>query len=953
MTPPLAAPKHSRALTGLVALALLLLLSDSGAALAQGVGAIAGSVVDASGAVLPGVTVTLSNPGTIGGSQETVTDERGAYQFVRLVPGRYSVRGQLTGFRPVVLSDVVVNAAATARADIKLELGDVSESITVSGQAPLLDTTTGLNQTVMDRQVLDTLPGTNDLWGIARVVPSIVMNKYDVGGSESFQQSKITVHGSNPDGESQYQIDGMNIDAAVGATGNVTMYYDPFMFEEINYQTSNGSAENARGGIVYNMITKTGSNTFRGSFMANGSNQNFQSNNITPELRRDLLTAVPARALAANPNIVPGAKILHIFDTGGTVSGPALRDRLWLVGTAKAVGLDQLRLGSYNPDGSQFVDDNFMKTWSVKASWAINPRNQLHVNHVFNNKQRFHYTPGNITTGFVESQATWVQTLKTNLDQVRWTSTLSSRLVVDASFSRARTLHNLPPQDSVQNGFIPGFDLLTQTTMVAQPTYARSYLARKAALANVSYVVSNHNVRGGYQFDWGQNDEYTYSISHFPSGLRANFRNGVPESVNTYNTPVTILQDVFEHGWYVQDRWTPLRKLTVNAGLRVDRTTSRQTASCQVDTIFISGRCFDGISDIPDWLDVAPRLAVIYDIFGDGRSAIKAGANRYNVGIGTGTINLVNPIRVTTDTRSWADRNNDLIPQLNELGPSTGFNLGTTNRYAPDFKRPYAAEYSIEFEQQLMKDVVASVGYFNRLARRTIGSRNLAVPMSSYIPLQVTEVTSGRQVTVFNQDPALRGRFDVLWNNESALDRDFNGIDLTLNKRFDGRWMLIAGLSLGRNIGDIYPTSSDQNNPNFTFRRGRFGNDVPVAAKVSGSYQLPYGVLVSGVFQHYTGFPEITTVVVGAATATLTQVTQSLAVQPRASTRLPNVDLVDLTFKKSFRIQRARIQPTLDLFNIFNSNSIQARTTILGPAYLRASNIVLGRMVKFGVNIDY
>ena len=146
------------------------------------------------------------------------------------------------------------------------------------------------------RLVLDVLPGTNDLWGVARLVPSITMNKYDVGGSESFQQSKISVHGSNPDGESQYQIDGMNIDAAVGATGNVPMYYDPFMFEEINYQTSNGSAETARGGIVYNMVTKTGTNAFRGAYMANGSNQNFQSSNITPQLRSDLLAAVPARA---------------------------------------------------------------------------------------------------------------------------------------------------------------------------------------------------------------------------------------------------------------------------------------------------------------------------------------------------------------------------------------------------------------------------------------------------------------------------------------------------------------------------------------------------------------------------------------------------------------------------------------------------------------------------------
>lgn len=940
---------RSSGLRGVLAVACVLLGSLS--AYAQGVGAIGGTVLDASGAVLPGVTVTLSNPGTIGGSQETVTDERGAYQFARLVPGRYSIRGQLTGFRPMVVENIVVNADATARADLRLELGDVSESITVSGQAPLLDTSSALNQTVMGRQVLDVLPGTNDLWGIARLVPSVVMNKYDVGGSESFQQSKITVHGSNPDGESQYQIDGMNIDAAVGATGNVTMYYDPFMFEEINYQTSNGSAESARGGIVYNMVTKTGSNRVRGAFMANGSNQDLQSNNITPALRRDLLAAVPARVLAANPNITPGAKLLHIFDVGASASGPVLPDRLWFVGTAKAVGLDQLRLGSYNPDGSQFVDDNFMKTWSGKGSWAINAANQLHVNHVFNNKQRFHYN-GNVTTGFVESQATWVQTLKTNLDQAKWTSALSSRLLVDVSASRSRTLQNLPPQDAVQNGFIPAFDLLTQTTMVAQPTYTRAYYTRWVAHANVSYATTRHNLRAGYQFDKGQNDQYTYSISNFPSGLRANFSNGVPTSVNTYNTPVTILQNIYEHGVFVQDKWTPSQKLTLNLGVRLDRTTSEQPASCQVETLFIAGRCFDAIQRVPDWLDWAPRVAAIYDVFGDGRTAVKVGANRYMVGIGSGTIDLVNPIRVTSDTRSWTDRNGDLMPQLTELGPSTGFNLGTTNRYAPGFARPYAAEYSVEFEQQVMKDVVASVGYFNRRFRRTIGSRNLAVPAASYIPLNVTEVTSGRQVTVYNQNPATRGRFDVLWDNAPELDRDFNGLDLTLNKRFDQRWMALVGISLGRNLGDIYGTS-DLNNPNFTFRRGLFGNDVPVAAKVSGSYMLPYGILFSGVLQHYTGFPELTTVVVSNATAALTQVTQSLAVARRGDTRLPDVNLLDLNAKKTIRVGRTTFQPAVELFNLLNSNAIQARTTILGPAYGRASNIVLGRMVKFGVNVEF
>ena len=930
----------------------LVLLATSSHAFAQGVGALGGTVVDSSGAVLPGVTMSLLNPGTIGGTQQAITDERGAYLFTRLVPGRYNVRGELSGFRPVVQEDIVVNAGATARADLRLELGNVQESITVSGQSPLLDTTSALNQTVMERQVLDALPGTNDLWGVARLVPSVTMNKYDVGGSESFQQSKISVHGSNPDGESQYQVDGMNIDAAVGATGNVTMYYDPFMFEEINYQTSNGAAETARGGIVYNMVTKTGNNQLHGAFMFNGSNSSLQSDNITPELRADLLAAVPPKALAANPDINPTAQILHIFDVGGTASGAIVRNKLWWVATTKFVGLDQLRLGSYNPDGTQFVDDNFMSTVSGKASWAINDQNQLHWTHIYNNKRRYHYA-GNVTTGFFESRATWNQTLETNLDQARWTSTLSSRLLLDVSASFSRTLQDLPYQVEVQKGDVPGIDLLTQTTVVAMPTYSEAHYNRGVLHASMSYVKGAHNLKAGYQYDLGQNQGYTYSMSHYPSGLVAVYRNAVPDSARTYNTPTSILQRMLEHGVYVQDKWTPGRKLTVQMGARLDRTRSWQPETCQPQTIFIAGSCFPAISDTPDWLDFVPRLAMIYDVFGDGRTAIKFGANRYMIGIGSGTIDVVNPIRTTFSTRPWTDRNGDLLPQLDELGASTGFNLGTTNRYDPGFARPYAAEYSVEFEQQLLKDMVFSAAYFRRGMRRTLGSMNVAVPRESYIPLDVVEVTSGVPVTVYNQDPALRGRFDVVWDNLSELDSNYNGLDLTLNKRFDRRWMMIAGLSFGDNQGDIFGTS-DLNNPNFQFRHGVIGNQVPVSVKVSGSYLAPYGILASAVFQHYTGFPETTTVSVGASTVALTQVTQSIVVEPRGTTRLPDVNLVDVNVKKDIRIgSQLSAQPVVEVFNLLNSNAIQARTTVLGPAYGRASNIVLGRMVKFGVNMKF
>lgn len=165
---------------------------------AQGVGGIGGTVMDSSGAVLPGVTVTLSSTqGTLGGNREAVSDQRGNYQFVRVVPGTYSVRGQMQGFRTVEQRNIVVNADAMARADLTLPLGQLEEGIVVSGEAPLLDTTSAMKQTVLSQEILQALPNRIDVWSITRVIPSVVASKVDVGGSESFQQSGITVHGTS------------------------------------------------------------------------------------------------------------------------------------------------------------------------------------------------------------------------------------------------------------------------------------------------------------------------------------------------------------------------------------------------------------------------------------------------------------------------------------------------------------------------------------------------------------------------------------------------------------------------------------------------------------------------------------------------------------------------------------------------------------------------------------
>jgi Carboxypeptidase regulatory-like domain len=942
-------------------------------AAAQGVGAIGGLINDNTGAVLPGVTVTLSNPrGTIGGNQNTVTDERGAFQFLRLVPGTYTVRAELTGFRPALQENVTVVADQTARVDLKLEVGALSEEITVSGASPLLDTTTAMRQTVLSRELLDSLPNRMDVWAAARVIPSIILSKVDVGGSESFLQSSATVHGSA--NENGFLIEGMDVSNLDGNGSAAIMYLDPYVFEETNYQMgSAGTAVSNRGGLLFNVITRTGTNKIHGGAMFNGANHSMGSANYSADLRAQLLAAVPPVALAANPNIVPGADILKIFDSGAWIGGPIKRDKIWFSGAWHRQILNQYLLGNYDPSGGQVLDDNLMWTTSAKVAWQVTRSAQLSY---FNNLQYKLIGHRNGGGTFAESRARNLNDKYPDVHQVKFTSPIGSRYVIDASYSRFRADDKFGQEPEVKNGDISRFDNTSMTYTVALPTYRDLATFRDQVLGSVNYFSGRHDIRFGYQFMTATQQSSTWSTS----GMRAVYRNGVPDSVNTYNVPITSTSTKIpvayepkyrDNGLYVQDKWTPMRKLTVNAGLRFETTYGWLPAACQVETIFVAARCFPEIKGAPDFKALVPRVSAVYDLFGDGRTALKFSASRYDQPITLQNVLRLNPLGATNDTRVWTacaqpgaptktsacDLNGDLVPQLNELGDSNGFIFGQNNRYVDDLQWPNSTEYTVEFQRQLPGEIVASAGYTHRTTARNIAPRNVAVPFDSYIPITVVEANSGRQVTVYNQAPALRAKSDVVWENASALDSEFNGADFSVNKRMRNHWSVNGGASFGKTVGDIYPTTSaataDLNNPNFQFRRGVIGNDVPYSYRASSVFDFPYQISLSATAQYYAGFPELTTVSVGNNTVVLTQGATNVTVAERGSTRLPAVTSVDVSIRKFWKIRDVKLEPRLDLFNLSNQATILGRVTQLGSSYGRVSSIQRGRLIKLGFSVEF
>jgi outer membrane receptor protein involved in Fe transport len=356
---------------------------------------------------------------------------------------------------------------------------------------------------------------------------------------------------------------------------------------------------------------------------------------------------------------------------------------------------------------------------------------------------------------------------------------------------------------------------------------------------------------------------------------------------------------------------------------------------------------------------------VVYDLRGDGKTAVKFGANRYHQPVGISIVNRLNPVSAASDTRTWLDQsrcasvnnigcdlNGDLIPQPNELGASNGYGGGVTSRYDSDLEWPIADEYSLELQRQLPQNLVLAAAFTHRETKRNIVQKNAAVPIETYAPVTVTEQASGQTVTVYNQAAALKGKVDNLFFNSTAGDTKYNGWDITLNKRMQNHWSVLGGVSLGKTKGDTI--GGDLNNPNGNeFRYGIVGNDVPWSYRMSGVYETFYGVSVSGTYQYNKGAPDLTTIQVTSATVALTQTTQNVYPEARGTHRLPNVAQLDMSIRKNFRFAGKTFTPRIDFYNLTNESAVTAWITQLGSTYHRASTIQHGRVFKLGVNADF
>jgi hypothetical protein len=913
----------------------VLALAVPGTASGQIGSGISGAVRDPSGGVLPGVTVEAASPVLIEGVRATTTDGNGQYQITDLRPGEYTVTFTLTGFKTVRREGIVLSTAFTATVNVELPVGQIEESITVTGESPLVDVRNSVSQSVMNREKLDLIPTGKDPFAVGQLIAGVTTATPDVGGTQIMQQPTLQVHGSS-NLDDVFMVDNVQIQH-MGFGGNQTgFYFNDGLMEEIGYQTSSLPAEAPVGGVQINMIPRDGGNVYRGTVFATGGNAHLQSNNLDGELIRLGFTA--------------RNKVKSIYDVNATYGGPILRDRLWFFATYRAWSSNNYLGNTFDSRGNQAADDQRIRDGTLRLTWQATPRNKIAAHYDRSDKRRSQRPNNWIGASISEPVSSVVQTTRLNyIGELKWSSPISNRLLSEIAVFTLPVNYSLSFQPSAAPDAIATFDQIRSVFMGVSPRQDTNQARMFTYAGHVSYVTGSHNFKTGVQARTGWSEE----LFETRGDIVQIVSNGVPQSVRLVNNPSGHRESGVNIGVYVQDSWR-LGRLTINPGLRYERFTMSIPAQSAGAGTWVPARDFPAQNNIVNWNTLSPRFGFALDLAGDGRTALKGGVSRYDRLAGVTIVQPLNRRNIAFQTCPWADANGNLRAERDEIAFArcTGSLQPSLGYVDPDLKRPYQWEYTIMLQRQIGGRTSVMVGYYGRRFWDLYTTVNDAVPPSAYSPVSITNPLTSQPMTVYNQDPTTRGSVRNVLKTIPDLRQTYNGVEFQVDARLT-KLTVFGGLTIGANRGD--QDGGDLNNPNVRINNhGAVGFDAPYQVRGGFSYLLPGEVQLSGSVREQSGLPQTRTYPVTTAQVPgLTQVTQNVQVAERGDFRYPWVNLIDLRFAKVFRSGSRRFEPTVDVFNVFNNNAVTSAVQTVGSSLGRPSAIVMGRLVRVGGRVAF
>lgn len=936
---------------GVLLCAILAVVFSARPAAAQATQAsITGVVTDSSNAVLPGVTVIATGPALQVPQIETVTNERGEYRLAPLPPGTYEVRFELTGFQSVKREGVRLAVGFTATIDQALGVGTLAESVTVSGQSPLVDISNPSTSVDLSSEGLEILPTTRDgLKAFMAQVPGMRTN-LDVGASSMTDTIQIRAFGQT--GAPWQMLEGIMF-ASSGGNGVQGAHVDFNAIESTRLQTVGSSAEMPRRGQFIDSVAKSGGNEFHGELVAYGSADALEATNVTDELRAQGVRGVP--------------KLHGMWDLSAAGGGRIIRNKLWFFASIRQEGYNREILNAFNPDGSPMQVLTDQRFHAEKLSWQVSQQNKI---------TGFYHSALDIQrrggSQFVPAESREITVGPVSMYKGEWQTVRGNSMVASLQYGnwyKHAYYYALPAYDGLGPAKTSTIDTFTQFVTGdflndgRVEDYFRNHTKGSVSLFGSNWGKGTHQLKIGFDHLFGG---YPHKNADRRAGnYQLRFNNGTPFEINTFNYPVYPHNDNHYFGLYAQDSWSVSRRLTLSLGLRFAHDNAYAPEQCNIPSAFTAPQCYEKIQ-LRVWNSWVPRVHASFDLFGDGKSVLKGGFGRFaNLREVNPEVTASNRNNRTTTTWVWRDLNNNRNFDQGETnfdpnGPDFRSISGVTDQVPnPDESQPFSDEWSVTFEREV----------FDRWAFRTTGiyARNFNLrrteeifrPYSAY-NIPITNRDPGNDGIPNNgDDPGTNITYYEYAANLSArqfagtmlVDADgqqtYKTVEVAATRRLSNNWQTNVSFSATK----IDSPFSDRQalNPNAEINTAE--DFWEITTKVSGGYMLPWGVVASANYERRNGAPQARQV-----QFTGGQTIRSLVVNVErlGSIRLPTTNLVDFRFAKRIRLGGSQtLEGRFDFFNVFNNNFVTSRTVRAGANYLVPSNIILPRILQMGVTYNF
>lgn len=975
---------------GLLVTALLLLPS-----LAFAQAELAGVARDASGAVLPGVTVDARSPVLIEGVRSTVTDGTGQYRIINLRPGAYTVTFTLPGFATVIREGVALSGTSTFLVDADMAVGGLEETITVTGQAPVVDVQTVTRSQVLDSELIDSLPTVQRYAALGALIPGATPNRQNPGGANGDRMASLAIHGGQSTGQ-RILMNGVNTSGIAGAGHISGVVPNANSATEIIMDTSAPGAEMSQGGVRINYIPRDGGNTFAGSMNLSFSGSGFQGDNFTQRLQ-DLGLRTPDT-------------VERIYNVSGGVGGPLVRDRVWFWWSGQDFGNESAAAGAfynrnafdpnvwtYEADTNRpGINKGHWYSQMLRLTTQATPRNKIAFSFDLHDHCR---CPDGISSTRAPEAAADRRFPHQHLYQAEWTAPLTNRLLVElVGLHRTTRWGNMQMRWTFEDEFNAGqFDNMVA---VQEQTTGLRYRNRNNFNSNfnhnyffrgtVSYITGSHSFKFGFTELTGELENTRHTF--IPYEIRLN--GGVPNRITERAFPDFLDVDLtHDFGLFAQDRWT-LDRMTMTYGLRYDYIETGWPALTLGPAPLVPDRnlVIPEANGTMGWKDFTYRMGAAYDLFGDGRTAVKVTMNKYlEAQTSSGLGNTTHPTNrlVTTANRSWNDADGDFFPDCDltstarngECGPMSNSAFGTprpATNFDPDLlkgwgKRGYDWEFATGIQHELLTGLSVDFGYFRRIFGNFRVTDNQAVTAADFDQFSVVAPSDprlpgggGQTITgLYNVNPAKFGQVDnlvTLASNVGTQTRHWNGFDATMNARLQNGLRLQGGVSSGRQSDDTCELRDAAPEIALTNPYCKTQEPFLTQFKMLATYTIPtIDVLVSGSFQSYPG-REIAANSRFNNAAVLPSLGRPLAGGSRnVSVNLVEPDTeynerlnqLDIRIGKIFRVAGTRASVNLDVYNLFNKDTVTNQNNTFGPVWLRPSSIVLARFASISATFDF